>query len=73
MNIHDTLRHASVEQMTRRFFFKTSTACIGGIALRSLLGSQSIAATPKLTLAAKAKRVIYIHLAGAPSQLETFD
>ena len=73
MNLHDTLRHAAVEQMTRRFFFKTSTACIGGLALRALLGTSASAATPKPTLAARAKRVIYLHLAGAPSQLETFD
>ena len=73
MNLHDSLRHASVEQMTRRFFFQTSTACIGGMALRALLGTSASAAAPKPTLAAKAKRVIYLHLAGAPSQLETFD
>ncbi len=75
MTIHDTLRHAAVERMTRRFFLKTSTACLGGMALNALLGprAEASAATTALHHPARAKRVIYIHLAGAPSQLETFD
>jgi hypothetical protein len=76
MNFHDTLHRNSVEHQTRRFFFKTSTVCVGGIVLQSLLGSAArgtAQAAPKLHHPARAKRVIYIHLAGAPSQLETFD
>ncbi|HYE33694.1 MAG TPA: DUF1501 domain-containing protein [Methylomirabilota bacterium] len=70
------LRRLSVEQQTRRFFLKTSMACIGGMALQSLLPSAASNATHGTINphhAAKAKRVIYIHLAGAPSHLETFD
>ena len=73
MTIQDTLRRASVEQVTRRFFLKTSTACLGGMAFNGLLSPQAGAATIPLHHPARAKRVIYIHLAGAPSQLETFD
>ena len=73
MNHQETLRRASAELLTRRFFMKTSTACLGGMALGSLITSRASAAGPVLHHAARAKRVIYIHLAGAPSQLETFD
>jgi len=72
---HDLHRH-SVELETRRFFLKKSMACLGGMAFGTLFagsarGGQT--SPPALHHPARAKRVIYIHLAGAPSQLETFD
>lgn len=74
MNIPEYFRRAAVEHQTRRFFLKTSMACIGGIAFDALLGRAfASAAAPRTHHSARAKRVIYIHLAGAPSQLETFD
>src|SRR5262245_59198908 len=75
MNHSDLLRHRAVELETRRFFFKKSMACIGGMALGTLFSDHALAAPegPRLHHPAKAKRVIYIHLAGAPSHLETFD
>ena len=78
MNHADLLRRAAVEHQTRRFFLKSCTACIGGIAFNALLsrafGSEVPAANgPHTHHPARAKRVIYIHLAGAPSHLETFD
>jgi hypothetical protein len=77
MNTPEYLRRAAIEHQTRRFFLKTSMACIGGIAFNALLGrafgSGALSETPRTHHAARAKRVIYIHLAGAPSQLETFD
>jgi hypothetical protein len=53
-------------------------ACIGGIAFnsslsRALAGGAHGVTRPTTDHPAKAKRVIYIHLAGAPSHLETFD
>jgi hypothetical protein len=74
----DHLHTSAVELETRRFFLKTSMACIGGMALGTLFGDRAFAAAeagggPARHFPAKAKRVIYIHLAGAPSQLETFD
>ena len=68
--------------LTRRRFFgmagRTMTAGLGATALASLLSSASHAA-PGLSLPgvphlpAKAKRVIYMHMEGAPSQLDLFD
>ena len=69
---------------TRRHFLKTCTTGLGSLALTSLLGceaSDSIAAslglkstkTGNAHYAPRAKRVIYLHMAGAPSQLELFD
>ncbi len=69
------LHRQSVELATRRFFLKKSMACIGGMAFGAMFSERAFGAqsTPVQQFPAKAKRVIYIHLAGAPSQLETFD
>src|SRR5437899_5711481 len=78
MDYRDLVRRTAVEHQTRRFFLKTSMACIGGMAFNSMLArvfgaESSTAAAPHPHHLARAKRVIYIHLAGAPSHLETFD
>src|SRR5262249_8370203 len=78
MNSLEYLHRSAVELQTRRFFLKTSMACVGGIAFNALLsrgfaGGPSPGKPPHTNFSAKAKRVIYIHLAGAPSHLETFD
>ena len=69
----------------RRWFFKECGVGLGAIALQSLLGgsgSNSAAAAPAFAdpmapkqphFAPKAKRVIYLFMAGAPSHLEMFD
>lgn len=72
-----------IHESTRRHFFRECGVGIGKIALTSLfLESQSRAATPlpadPLTpkpahFAPKAKHVIYLFMAGAPSQLDLFD
>ena len=71
--------------ITRRWFFKECGVGLGAIALGSLLRETLGAATPgkpALTnplaprqphFAAKAKRVIYLFMAGAPSHLDLFD
>ncbi|QDU89971.1 hypothetical protein Pla175_33690 [Pirellulimonas nuda] len=71
--------------MTRRHFFRRGALGLGGAALASLsntaaLGAASPAAGPGATglsglphFAAKAKRVIYLFMAGGPSQLDLFD
>ena len=82
-------REASARLHTRRHFLKDCAFGFGSLALGSLLqscglgGSGAAAANlfdpahpllPKLPqFAAKAKSVIYLHMAGAPSQLELFD
>src|SRR3954467_7064232 len=78
---------AALRMHTRRHFIKESAMGLGGLALSALMGcgqkasaSTQIAFDPAHPLApklppfpGKAKAVIYLHMAGAPSQLELFD
>src|SRR6185436_6696737 len=74
-------RHLPPEIVTRRWFFKQCGVGLGGIALKSLLQDYSIAgpvsdnplAPKKPHFDGKAKNVIYLFMAGAPSHLELFD
>lgn len=71
--------------ITRRTFLRHSTSCLGGVALASLLNNgnvlagsdddalKSLGALAKLHFAPKAKRVIYLFMSGAPSQMDLFD
>jgi len=69
--------------LTRRHFFKGCGVGVGKAALASLLGSNLLAAeapeirsptTPRAPhYAPKAKNVIFLFMAGGPSQLEMFD
>ena len=72
----------TLQQATRRHFFGRCAMGLGGIALRSLMAGGRVAAQPGPVnpLAARAshhrataKNVIYLFMAGAPSQLELFD
>ncbi len=73
------LREMRRQQITRRWFFKECGLGLGAIALGSLLGDKVSATpanplSPKLShFSPKAKRVIYLFMAGAPSHLELFD
>ena len=66
---------------TRRHFFSRSGVGLGSLALASLAGTpagnSAIAAEPSVTgfpnHQPKAKRVIYLYMAGGPSQFETFE
>jgi hypothetical protein len=75
MNLADLHR----SHLTRRWFFRECGVGLGGIALSQLLAqdSQASAPNPMLPKVAhfppKAKRVIYLFQAGAPSHLELFD
>lgn len=69
-----------LQQTTRRHFFRECGVGLGKIALASLLCSRSAQAAPVNPLAPKpshfakgAKHVIYLFMAGAPSQLDLFD
>ncbi|MCA9426474.1 MAG: DUF1501 domain-containing protein [Candidatus Omnitrophica bacterium] len=68
-----------LETLSRRLFFKNAAFGIGSAALSCLLNregygtEEGLALTQGLHHAPKAKRIIYIHLVGAPSQLELFD
>jgi Protein of unknown function (DUF1501) len=70
--------------VTRRHFFARSGVALGAIALGSLLAEEGYAATEPPDLknplaprpphfAPKARRVIFLFMAGGPSQLELFD
>jgi hypothetical protein len=68
--------------LTRRRFFGVAAqglcGTMGTIALSSLLGSRALAgdipaSVRGLQVPAKAKRVIYMHMEGAPSQIDLFD
>jgi hypothetical protein len=81
---HDDARLLDV---TRRYFFRQCKVGLGAIALSALLGENRLraadgsgadaGATPfgprPAHFAARAKRVIFLFMAGGPSQLELFD
>jgi uncharacterized protein (DUF1501 family) len=71
----------SVLAETRRQFFARTAGGIGSVALASMLKAEqtrarkaAVGGLPDLPhFAPKAKRAIYLHMLGAPPQLETFD
>lgn len=77
MNLRDEI----LKYRTRRQFFKDCHVGLGSVALASLLNERLPAApvdadplTPKPPhFAARARSVIYLHMAGAPSTLDLFD
>ena len=62
---------------TRRQFFTSGSHLLGGAALSSLFGQSLQAAMAHKAggphFAPKAKRVIYLHMVGGPSQIDLFD
>src|SRR5688500_14385596 len=71
---------ATLRAITRRHFFRDAGLGIGSMALWSLLEREGIAAAaaqqathPGTHLPARAKRIIYLFMAGAPSQIDLFD
>jgi hypothetical protein len=82
MNHQDHIAREYGKLISRRWFFKQCGVGLGAIALADLLkgsfASGAVASSnplaPKLSqFAPKAKRVIYLFMAGAPSHLELFD
>src|SRR5512133_2531524 len=63
--------------ITRRHFFSRSATGIGIAALGSLLAEDGLAATGGLAglphFAPKAKRVVFLHQSGGPSQMDLWD
>ncbi len=71
-----------IHQQTRRQFLQNSQLGVGALALSSLLGTSAPAAESSVVnplapksphFAAKAKRVIYLHLTGSPPHLDLYD
>src|SRR4029079_16426893 len=84
MNYQSDLQKEYKKYITRRWFFRDCGVGLGSIALASLLGAHKAEGAGKSALLnplaprkphhqAKAKRVIYLFMAGAPSHLELFD
>ncbi len=88
MNWFQDFQAESARAMTRRWFLRDCGVGLGKIALASLLtdalvtpraraAGDAVAANPLATrpphFPAKAKRVIHLFMAGAPSQLDLFD
>lgn len=86
MNLAQEIRHAQLSQTTRRLFLQECAAGLGAAWLASAASSALCATgTPAMRdaahplapmmppLPATAKRVIYLHMAGSPSQLDLFD
>lgn len=86
MNLHQQLLQTQAQLLKRRWFLKDCGIGLAGIAASQLLMSDGIASAAPVPsgtanplapqvphFEAKAKRVIYIFQAGAPSHLELFD
>lgn len=85
MNAHpiDSIAREMVREETRRAFFGRGVQGIGALALHSLLSQPALAgAAPDKAIGGidglphfppKARRVIYMHMVGAPPQMELFD
>jgi hypothetical protein len=84
MNCQDYLyRNADPKLVTRRWFFRECGVGLGAIALGQLLSQAASAAPEKQAtnplapktphFSPRAKRVIFLFMAGAPSHLELFD
>ena len=78
MSLLEEARDEVQQYLTRRHFFKTCGLSLGAVALGSLMGcaSHSTETIPQAGLphrVPRAKRIIFLHMAGAPSQLELFD
>ncbi|MCH7228970.1 DUF1501 domain-containing protein [Haloferula sp. A504] len=81
MNLFQQFHHDRVRHLTRRHFLSESSLALGALWMGTQTGLgaklKKDPAAPLLPdaphFAPKAKRVIYLHMAGAPSQLELFD
>src|SRR5881227_3828951 len=82
--MHPLSPAAQAQHVTRRHFFSRCAMGLGGIALASMLGNRRLYGADGAPLvnpmaphpphfAPKAKNIIYLFMAGGPSQLELFD
>src|SRR5688500_11206826 len=77
-NEPEQIDRVTLRSVTRRHFFEQTAFGIGGLALASLMDGVALAeaqaqSTRTLQFTPKAKRVIYLFMAGAPSQIDLFD
>lgn len=64
-----------LQLQTRRHFLQQGSLSLGALSLTGLLGSTGQASAPSQQThhAAKAKRVIYLHMTGSPPNLDIYD
>lgn len=65
------LKMEQLRAQTRRHFFGQAGLGFGAIALQQLLAAES--GTGGYRIPAKAKSIIYLHMAGSPSQIDLFE
>ena len=82
MNFENEIKQEVRKLISRRWFFRQCGVGLGAVALNSMLAPKAFAKAAKPTnplapriphFAPKAKRVIYLFMAGAPSHLDLFD
>src|SRR5947209_7241492 len=74
MNYDDELSNELLKASTRRHFFRQAGFGIGAAALTGLLRGENPTSRPKTPmLPVKAKNIIYLFMAGAPSQVDLLD
>ncbi len=89
LTVEEELKRETLKAVTRRQFFRNCSTGMGAVALSSMLnprlGAEESASQPKPAapgnplgvkaphFAPRAKNIIYLHMAGAPSQLDLFD
>ena len=73
-NERDSNDHRSLLRQTRRQFFASAGLSVGGMALADLLAREgALAAQPAPHFRPRAKSVIFLFMAGGPSQLDLFE
>jgi hypothetical protein len=81
MNLNEEAKLKFGQFNSRRYFLRQCIGGLGGMALGSMIGCSSREPTRSIKDAGskrthyvpRAKRIIFLHMAGAPSQLELFD
>lgn len=72
-SIREQLASQQLQSVTRRHFLQTCTTGLGSLWLASQQATASGTSSTLQSAIPKAKRVIFLHMVGAPSQLELFD
>jgi len=71
--MHAKIPLEQTRAVTRRHFFGQAGLGLGAIALQSVLARDGYSADADYRIPAKAKSIIYLHMAGSPSQIDLFE
>lgn len=67
------VQYEKVRAQTRRYFFGQAGLGFGALALNQLLAEEKGGVGKGVKIPAKAKSIIYLHMAGSPSQIDLFE